>query len=108
MNKQASMENNTSSKNVTRNGGIWLFFALALILGGVGYLPSVLNSYGMGLESIAIIFSYLGGASPAIAAVVVARKVFGKSGPDYLFFSVWPTSTEDINSLDYRRTSSCD
>jgi len=78
------------------NRFIAYYFGLVLLIGGLGYTPWVLASYDMFPSDLFVIFMIIGGASPTIAALVVARLEFGKRGPEYLFsqfgrrdFSKW-------------------
>ena len=72
------------------------YFCLVLLVGGLGYAPWVLASYGMFPSDLFFIFMLIGGASPTISALVVARLELGKKGPEVLFsqfgrkgFSKW-------------------
>jgi membrane protease YdiL (CAAX protease family) len=60
---------------------------LALAIGGLGYGPWVLASYGLFSYDMVfvLVFMILGSASPTIAALIVSRLQFGKMGPDYIF-----------------------
>ncbi|MCS7364890.1 MAG: CPBP family intramembrane metalloprotease [archaeon GB-1867-035] len=66
------------------NSVAW-YFILVLLIGGLGYAPWVLHSYGMFPSDIFFIFILIGGASPTFAALIVSRLEFGKKGPEYLF-----------------------
>jgi len=82
--------------NGTSNKFITCYFSLALLIGGLGYAPWVLASYDLFPSDFFLVFMIVGGASPTIAAVIVARLEFGKKGGEYLFgqfgrkdFSKW-------------------
>ncbi len=76
------MNNNTEDFNCTY---IAMFFALAILLGSIFYIPWVLASYGMFPFILSLPFFILGGASPFIAAFITTRKQFGVDGSKNLF-----------------------
>lgn len=61
------------------------YFSLVLLIGGLAYAPWVLASYGMFPSDLVFVFVIVGGVSPTIAALVVAKLEFGKGGAKYLF-----------------------
>ncbi|MEM2087547.1 MAG: type II CAAX endopeptidase family protein [Thermoproteota archaeon] len=61
------------------------YFSLTLLIGSLAYAPWVLASYGMLPSEPSFVFVIIGGASPTIAALLVARLEFGKKGVEYLF-----------------------
>ena len=67
------------------NRFIAYYFSLVLLIGGLAYTPWVLASYDMFPSELVFIFVIVGGVSPAIAALVVAKLEFGKRGAEYLF-----------------------
>ncbi|MEM2099345.1 MAG: type II CAAX endopeptidase family protein [Candidatus Bathyarchaeia archaeon] len=58
---------------------------MALLIGSLAYAPWVLASYGIFPSDLTIVFVIVGGISPTIAALVVAKREFGKDGAKYLF-----------------------
>ncbi len=75
-------ENNT--KNTT-NKFILLFFLLVIGIGGLGYGPWVLASYGLFPEDFVMPFFLLGGLSPTIAAIITIILQRGTEGINALF-----------------------
>ncbi|MEM3760651.1 MAG: type II CAAX endopeptidase family protein [Candidatus Bathyarchaeia archaeon] len=67
------------------NRFIAYYFSLALLIGGLAYAPWVLASYGMFPSDLIFVFVVVGGFSPTIAALVVTKLEFGKSGAEHLF-----------------------
>ncbi|GAB4319034.1 MAG: hypothetical protein Kow0069_22400 [Promethearchaeota archaeon] len=65
-------------------GAAAAFFAIAVAIGSLAYLPIILHSYGLIAVDLGLL-AYLYGLSPFIAAMLAARKVKGKVGPDLLF-----------------------
>ncbi len=63
------------------------FFSLVLLLGWIGYGPSFLSSYGLLSWPVPLIvaFAVIGGGSPTFAALITARREYGKDGPASLF-----------------------
>lgn len=61
------------------------YFSLVLVIGGLAYAPWVLASYGMFPPELAFPFVVLGGLSPTVAALAVAKLEFGGGGAGYLF-----------------------
>jgi membrane protease YdiL (CAAX protease family) len=61
------------------------YFSLALLIGGLAYTPWVLASHGMFQSDLVFVSVIVGGMSPTIAALVVAKLEFGKRGAEYLF-----------------------
>ncbi|MEM3365993.1 MAG: type II CAAX endopeptidase family protein [Candidatus Methanomethyliaceae archaeon] len=61
------------------------YFALVLLIAGLAYSPWVLSSYGMFPPDYVFPLMIVGGASPTLAALIIARMEFGKKGADYLF-----------------------
>ena len=66
---------------------IYYYFCLVLLIGGLGYTPWALFSYGMFPSYWFLIFMLIGGASPTIAALIASRLEFGRKGPEQLFSS---------------------
>ncbi|MEM2915276.1 MAG: type II CAAX endopeptidase family protein, partial [Candidatus Bathyarchaeia archaeon] len=72
------------------------YFSLVLLIGGLAYAPWVLASYGMFPSEPVFVFVIVGGVSPTIAALIVAKLEFGRGAAEYLFgqfgrkgFSKW-------------------
>jgi membrane protease YdiL (CAAX protease family) len=65
------------------NRFITYYFSLVLLIGGLAYAPWVLASYGLFPSDLFFVFIIVGGASPTIAALVVARLELGKRGAEY-------------------------
>lgn len=72
------------------------YFLLVLLISSLAYTPWVLASYGLFPTDIVFVFVIIGGLSPTIAAIAVARLELGKGGSKYLFsqfvrsgFSKW-------------------
>ncbi|MHA1340042.1 MAG: CPBP family intramembrane glutamic endopeptidase [Promethearchaeota archaeon] len=61
------------------------FCILALLIGAIGYTPSILSSYGLAPDYLAIIFVIIEDGSPTFAALLITILQFGKNGPDVLF-----------------------
>ena len=61
------------------------YFSLVLLIGDRAYAPWVLVSYGVFPSGLFSVFMIVGGASPTIAALIVARLEFGKRGTECLF-----------------------
>ncbi|MEM2088292.1 MAG: type II CAAX endopeptidase family protein [Thermoproteota archaeon] len=61
------------------------YFGLALLIGSLAYAPWVLASYGMFPSEPSIVFVIIGGASPTLAALLVARLEYGEKGAEKLF-----------------------
>jgi len=61
------------------------YAALVLLIGGLGYAPWVLESYGCFPSSIVMIFVLIGGASPTLASVFVSAVMYGRDGPAHVF-----------------------
>ncbi|MEM2905850.1 MAG: type II CAAX endopeptidase family protein [Candidatus Bathyarchaeia archaeon] len=64
---------------------ILYYFSLVLLIGGLAYAPWVLASYSMFPSDLVFVFVIVGGVSPTIAALVVAKLEFGRGGAEYLF-----------------------
>jgi len=62
-----------------------LYFLLVLLLGGIFFLPWVLESYNLLPEGISTLFILLGGLSPTFAALITSRMVYGSSGIRMVF-----------------------
>lgn len=54
------------------------YFALVLLIAGLAYSPWVLSSYGMFPPDYVFPLMIVGGASPTLAALIIARMEFGK------------------------------
>ncbi|MDI9644994.1 MAG: type II CAAX endopeptidase family protein [Candidatus Verstraetearchaeota archaeon] len=61
------------------------YFILVLVIGGLAYAPWVLASYGMFPTDLVFPFVVIGGVSPTVAALAVAKLEFGRGGAGYLF-----------------------
>ncbi len=61
------------------------YFSLVLLIGGIAYAPWILASYGMFPSDFVFVFVIVGGVSPTIAALIVAKLEFGRGGAEYLF-----------------------
>lgn len=70
---------------ITLDRFIVYYFSLVLLIGGLAYVPWVLVSYGMFPSEPVFVFVIVGGVSPTIAALIVAKLEFGRSGAGYLF-----------------------
>ncbi len=73
------------SESARKNGFVFYYFVLVLIIGGAAYAPWVLSSYKLFPSDLATVFLLLGGLSPAIVAVVLTAGLSGKSGLRSLF-----------------------
>lgn len=60
------------------------FYALAFLISWIGWIPQALYSRGL-FPFDHPLFSFLGGAGPTLAAVLVSRRAWGKEGPEKLF-----------------------
>ncbi|MBS7614886.1 CPBP family intramembrane metalloprotease [Candidatus Bathyarchaeota archaeon] len=72
------------------------YFSLVLLIGSLVYAPWVLASYGVIQSDLVFVFVIVGGISPTIAALIVAKLEFRGDGAEYLFsqfgrkgFSKW-------------------
>ncbi|MEM3578310.1 MAG: hypothetical protein QXX51_07705 [Candidatus Bathyarchaeia archaeon] len=61
------------------------YLSLVLLIGGLAYAPWVLASYGMFPSEPVFVFVIVGGVSPTIAALIVAKLEFGRGATEYLF-----------------------
>ncbi|MEM2970442.1 MAG: type II CAAX endopeptidase family protein [Candidatus Bathyarchaeia archaeon] len=61
------------------------YFSLVLFIGGLAYAPWVLASYGVIQSDVVFVFVIVGGVSPTVAALIVAKLEFGRCGAEYLF-----------------------
>ena len=61
------------------------YFCLVLLIGGLGYTPWILHSYGIFPSYWFLVFILIGGASSTLAALIASRLEFGKKGPEQLF-----------------------
>lgn len=64
---------------------IYYYFCLVLLIGGLGYTPWILHSYGIFPSYWFLVFMLIGGASPTFAALIASRLEFGKKGSEQLF-----------------------
>jgi membrane protease YdiL (CAAX protease family) len=60
------------------------FYTLAFLISWIGWVPQALYSRGI-FPFDHPLFSFLGGAGPTLAAVLVSRRAWGKQGPEKLF-----------------------
>ncbi|MBS7620890.1 CPBP family intramembrane metalloprotease [Candidatus Bathyarchaeota archaeon] len=67
------------------NRFIVYYFSLVLLIGGLAYAPWVLASYSMFPSDLVFVFVMVGGVSPTIAALIVAKLECGRGGAEYLF-----------------------
>lgn len=61
------------------------YFILVLSIGGLAYAPWILASYGIFPSDLISVFVIIGGFSPTIATLIVAKLEYGRSGAKYLF-----------------------
>lgn len=73
-----------SRGSVFRRYPLISFYILAFLISWIGWIPQMLYSRGI-FPFNHPLFSFLGGAGPTVAAVLVSRRVLGKEGPGRLF-----------------------
>lgn len=71
------------------NKKLVLFFVLAFFISWLLWLPSVLNSNGVTIPSILLLFSQFALLGPAISAIILLGTLDGKTRVKKLFKNAW-------------------